>query len=172
MVNTAYAMGKISQESFDLCLNVGVCGAFDRSLTLGEVVLVNSDTLSELGAEDGEAFIAFEDMGLGGKNKFISNLSLKGLTQLKQVSGITVNTVHGNENHIAKTEKRLGAQVESMEGAAFLMACEAQGWPGCQIRAVSNYVERRNKAAWNMPLAIDKLNQFFIHLLNQYTAQP
>ena len=172
MVNTAYAMGTMAQRSFDLCLNAGVCGAFNRSLALGEVVLVQSDTLSELGAEDGENFIPFEKMGLGGKTVFVGGGNRLGLESLKQVSGITVNTVHGNERSIRETEMRTKAHVESMEGAAFLMACETRQWPAYQIRAVSNYVESRNKAAWEMPLAIEHLNQFLIHLLNQLTAQP
>ncbi|WP_431199504.1 hypothetical protein ACRQ5D_10000 [Mucilaginibacter sp. P25] len=39
--------------------------------------------------------------------------------------------------------------------------------PGMQIRAVSNYVEKRNREAWNIGLAIKNLNTFAIDLVNQ-----
>ena len=167
MVNTAYQLGALHSHSFDLLINAGVCGAFDRQIKLGEVLNIVSDRLSELGAEDGEAFIDFEHMGLGGPAEFVNQRPVSGLENLKKVSGITVNTVHGNEHSINTVLQRVKAQTESMEGAAFMMACAAQNSPYAQIRAVSNYVERRNKNAWNMPLAISNLNQYLIQLLDQ-----
>jgi futalosine hydrolase len=74
------------------------------------------------------------------------------------VTGVTVNTVHGHEPTIAALLERGHADVESMEGAALLYACLLQGVPCAQVRAVSNYVERRNRAAWKMGEAIDALN--------------
>jgi futalosine hydrolase len=35
-----------------------------------------------------------------------------------------------------------------------------------QLRALSNYVEPRNRAGWQVELAIDKLNQTIVELLN------
>ena len=37
-----------------------------------------------------------------------------------------------------------------MEGAAFMYACLIAGVPFAQVRAVSNRVERRNRAAWDL----------------------
>jgi len=48
--------------------------------------------------------------------------------------------------------------VESMEGAAFFMACEQFEIPCIQIRAISNKVEKRNTANWDLSLAIKNLN--------------
>ncbi|MBK7966755.1 MAG: hypothetical protein IPK10_16825 [Bacteroidetes bacterium] len=42
------------------------------------------------------------------------------------MTGASVNTVHGNAEHIAQFKKRSAAQVESMEGAAFSMPVQ---WP-------------------------------------------
>lgn len=44
-----------------------------------------------------------------------------------------------------------------MEGAAFFYACLSAGVPCAQVRAVSNYVERRNRAAWKLGDAIAAL---------------
>ena len=46
-----------------------------------------------------------------------------------------------------------------MEGAAFMYACLMHGVPFAQIRAVSNVVERRNRAAWKVQEAIDALGE-------------
>ena len=79
-------------------------------------------------------------------------------TNLQKVKGITVNTVHGNEESIAEIVNRLNPDVESMEGAAFFKVCKEFAVPCIQIRAISNNVEKRNKANWNMSLAIGNLN--------------
>jgi futalosine hydrolase len=60
---------------------------------------------------------------------------------------------------------RFEVQVESMEGAAFLYCCLTAGVRCAQVRAVSNRVERRNRAAWNLPLAIQALNETAIDIL-------
>jgi futalosine hydrolase len=40
--------------------------------------------------------------------------------------------------------------------------------PCIQIRAVSNYVEKRNRDGWNIGLAIKNLNTFAIEFLKLY----
>lgn len=168
MVNTAYFMGRHASNRYDLLVNAGVCGAFDRSLPLGTVVSVREDTLSELGAEDGENFIRYPEMGLGGTNVYTMNCRQlpKAVASLPAVNAITQNTVHGHEPNIQQTLARYAPQVESMEGAAFFRGCEALRGESLQLRAVSNYVERRDRSKWNLPLAISNLNQVLIQLLN------
>ena len=77
---------------------------------------------------------------------------------MKQVKSITVNTVHGNEKSIKNIVRRLNPDIENMEGAAVFKVCETFNIPCIQIRAISNYVEKRNKESWNIPLAIQNLN--------------
>ena len=45
-----------------------------------------------------------------------------------------------------------------MEGAAFFAGCKRLD-NFTQIRAVSNYVEKRDKSKWNISLAIENLNK-------------
>ena len=73
--------------------------------------------------------------------------------------------MHGNEASIQKLSNRVCAQIESMEGAAFFYACKQAGLPALQIRAVSNYVEKRNRDAWQIGLAVKNLNTFAVELL-------
>jgi futalosine hydrolase len=176
MVATAVWCGEqLCREPYDLALNLGVCGTFVQSLPLAGVVHVVSDLFAELGAEDGDRFLPLEEMGLLGPDDFpftggrIVNLAPPPnpvLEALPRVAGVTVNTVHGNEASIARLVERLHPDVESMEGAAFMYACRAHGVPFAQVRAVSNVVERRNRAAWKMPDAIARLGRTTLDILD------
>lgn len=172
MINTAWFMGKYGTDRYDYLINAGVCGAFSRTLAIGELVCVNSDTVSELGAEDDQSFIKYPDLDLGGINTYFPkiNRALKILSPLKEVKAITLNKVHGNENSIQKTQSLYSPDVESMEGAAFLRGCEGLHGHYFQLRTVSNYVEKRDKSKWDMPLAIGRLNTFLIQLINEIQA--
>ena len=177
MVATAARVSRaIAQTRYDLAINIGVCGAFDRALPLGAVVHVTSDRLSELGVEDGPAFVPADVIGLvpgdhapfaGGRLVNTAPPASAVLAALPRVSGITVNTVHGDDTSIAAVVDRYHPQVESMEGAAFMYACLVAGIPFAQIRAVSNYVERRNRAVWKMSEAIDALGRTVTSILGE-----
>jgi futalosine hydrolase len=158
----------LSRTSYDLAFNFGVCGSFDSSIAPGTVVHIVADRLAELGAEDGDAFLTLEELQLPGESNFTNqNPPLnRGLEQLATVTGITVNTVHGNDRTIASAARRFKPQVESMEGAAFMSACVIHNVPFAQVRAVSNLVERRNRAAWQMDEAIRNLGVAALRIIN------
>ena len=169
MVATAFALGRhLALNKYELAINLGIAGSFDRNITLGEVVEIVEDSLSELGAEDGEEFLTIESMGFG-ESVFHSTTSPSdyGNFDLKKCTAITVSTVHGHDASIKKLTARLQPQLESMEGAAFFYACKQAGIPCLQIRAVSNYVEKRNRDAWQIGLAIKNLNSFALDLLKE-----
>jgi len=52
-----------------------------------------------------------------------------------------------------------------MEGAAFMSACLASRIRFAQVRAVSNIVERRNRAAWRVPEALAALTQTTLRII-------
>jgi len=170
MVATAFSMGNIlATDKFDFALNAGIAGSFSTDIELGEVVIVNEDCFSELGAMDGDSFLPIEELGFG-KSIFTPLQSglLEGLYSThKGVRGITVNCVHGDDMEIASISERLNPAVETMEGAGFFYSCNQAGLPSAQLRSISNYVERRDKSRWNIPLAIEMLNR---RLINIYTA--
>jgi futalosine hydrolase len=153
MVNTSIQLTKeLLQHKYDLVINMGIAGSFNNVLNFGNVVEVVDDSFSELGFENGVEFEQFSDFELATK------YSVEGKTDLQKVKGITVNTVHGNEDSIAEIIDRLNPDVESMEGAAVFKVCQEFSIPCVQVRAISNKVEKRNKENWNMPLAIKNLN--------------
>ena len=167
MVATAYSLGKhLATNQYDLAINLGIAGSFDCNIALGEVVEITEDHFSEFGAEDDEAFITIDQLGFG-EGEFQSDYQLPASFKIKKVSAITVNTVHGNQANIERLTRRISPQLESMEGAAFFYACKQAGLPSMQIRAVSNYVEKRNRDAWQIGLAIKNLNTFVAELFTR-----
>ncbi len=170
MVATAYALGlELAKTQYDLAINLGIAGCFDRGIALGDLVEATHDTIAELGAQDDEAFLPIADMGFG-ESVFKASKPLSDIypdAGLKQATAITVNTVHGHKASIQKIQQRLNPQIESMEGAAFFYACREAGVPCMQIRAVSNYVEKRNRDAWQIGLAVKNLNTFAVELLER-----
>ena len=145
-----------------------MAGSFDRTFKLGEVVRVVEDIFSELGAEDGENILSLKEMGLSGTDILLNldETMNPHVNKFRKVRGITVNTVHGNEQSIETIQKRLHPQVETMEGAAFFYVCGKEGVSSLQLRAISNYVEKRNREAWDIPLALANLKTAVTDLLN------
>lgn len=172
---TYYITDTINKYPFDLCIQAGICGAFDRNILIGEILEITAEKNAQSGVEDDEIFIDTFELGLQNENEFpyskgwIENApkSFKILEKIKKVKAITVETVHGNEASIEKIKNKYNPSVESMEGSALFYCCSMKNIPFLQIRAVSNYVEKRNKANWNIPLAVENLNNFLIQLFNE-----
>jgi futalosine hydrolase len=175
MVTTAYALTKqLQSQTYDLAVQVGVGGAFDRNIPLGSLVFVTTDQYADLGAEDHDNYLDLFEMGLARKDDFpfaggrlINPLPVKKpQIALPHVSGLTVNMVSGNDRTIKYRTEKCHAQVESMEGAAFHEVCLREDQPFAQVRAISNYVTPRDKSQWKMKEAIINLNNWLIAFVN------
>lgn len=179
IATAAWCSRTFAAEHYDLALNVGLCGSFDASIAAPDVVHVTADRIAELGAEDGDDFLTIHQLKLLGENEFpfdgglLVNANpppLPPLAALRSVTGITVNTVHGNERTIAAVRDRYDPDVESMEGAAFMYASLIAGVPFAQVRAVSNAVVRRNRSAWKVDEAIRALGEESVRLLESISS--
>ena len=150
MVATAtWCAQALCRERYDLALNLGVCGSFDRSLTPGTVVHVVSDRLAELGAEDDETFLSIHEMHLLDENEppFVNGALVNQappvsatLANLPAVSGITVNTVHGRDQSIAAVTRAI--RTAGREHGRRGVHVRVPG-PGPAIRAGPRGLERR-----------------------------
>lgn len=170
MVSTAYSLTRqLSAADYDLVINIGLAGSFRKDIAIGTVLRIEEDYFSEIGAEDGENFLTLEEMNLKGETYIQNEIDFDSdmLNALPVFKGITVNTVHGNEISIEKIKQRLQPDVETMESAAFLWIGKKEKIPALQIRSISNYVERRNRAEWNIPLAIQNLHKIVSKILHQ-----
>ncbi len=166
-----YAM----RHNRDVYIDAGVAGSFNRDIKIGEVVQVISETYGDFGVEDGDEFKDFYDLGFLEKreDEFEHGL-LKpvgelihhaAISHLRKSSSLTVNKVHGKEETIAMIIKKYPADIENMEGLAFFNVLNELNKPCIEIRSVSNYVERRNKENWDLPLSVKSLNDELVGLL-------
>lgn len=174
-MQTAFGLSRFHEiKEIDLAINIGICGSYDRSIELGEVVNVTKDRFGDLGVE--EANMSFTDvyeLELVRGNKFpfsegwiLNDIKDKYMPLYSQVTGITVNKVNGSSQSIETISKKYNPQVESMEGAAFFYACKIMDVDCIQIRAVSNYVEPRNRDNWEIEKALENLNSSLTGYLN------
>lgn len=180
---TAFALGcEQSNHPYYLAIQAGIAGAIDRSLALGQLVRVSSDRFADLGAEDQNgSLIDLQELGFlpegtsspfhpNGTISSVDGKSQASLIDLPSVHGISVNKVHGSSVSIDRLRAKYpNAQIESMEGAAFFYACRMLGWPALQLRAISNYVEPRNKENWEIGRAVKRLNEGLISLLEAFS---
>ncbi|MFI5220455.1 MAG: futalosine hydrolase, partial [Bacteroidia bacterium] len=65
MPSTVYYLTKLlCKKKYDLVINAGICGSFNKNYPLGDVVNVVEDCFSDLGAEDDNRFIHISEMNL------------------------------------------------------------------------------------------------------------
>ena len=175
MLAASFALTKLAiEDKPDLIIQVGIAGTFDTTQPLGTVVVINEETIGDLGVEeDGKwkdlfdlkleksSYHPFEKRKL--PNQWLTKYNLLGL---HEVSGITVNEISTNQERIQKLMKKYNPTIESMEGAAVHYVARETNIPFIQIRAISNYIGERDKSNWQMKLAIDNLNQTLIQYVD------
>jgi len=167
----------LHNKKYQFVINIGIAGSLTDELAIGEVVSVVSDEFADLGIEKENEFLTLFDSGFMDSNDFPFEQGLlkasesNGLFDLKKVRGITTNKSHGRTASIAEIKSKFSAQVESMEGAVVFYVCCWFGVPSFQIRAISNFVEPRDSAKWNIPLALEKLNLAVLDVLKKLTVE-
>lgn len=170
-------MKRLAADKPDLIINIGIAGAINPNLQLGETVWITRDEFYQWGAEDQNGFINIFSLGfIDANQKPFSNGKIYGSivsdyfpsNRLKQVNGLTVQKTHGNQLSINELhESCTDIDVESMEGSAVFYVAVMLDIPVLQIRSISNYVEPRNRSNWKVIEAINSLN---FHLINTLRA--
>ncbi|MEP7264359.1 MAG: futalosine hydrolase [Bacteroidota bacterium] len=175
---SAFHLGRhLERNKYDLAINIGICGSFNKDIKPGTVIGVESDCFFDLGAEDDKEWLSIFQMGLLGYDQypFINGLLIPGETgyfqQLLKVKGITVNRATGNEDTIKRILDIYDAEVETMEGASFYYACLQHQLPAIQVRAVSNYIEKRNRDNWQMEIALTNLHETLSKTLSELNSR-
>ena len=154
-------------------INAGLAGTFEPDRELTSVVNVYRDTFGDIGVTNSDgSFSSVFDLELikpdeaPFKQGWLENKS-GAASFLPNVSGITVNATTGDAGRIKMLKEKFTPGVESMEGAAFAHACAVAGVEYLQLRALSNYVEPRNKLNWKIDKSIANLNEVLLELLNE-----
>lgn len=158
----------LSAKKYDFVLQAGICGSFDKTIPLGSLFRVESEQFGDLGAEDHHLFLDVFELGLLSPSAFpftegklpVPHSPLLDKIRLPAAPGITVHTVSGSDYTTEMRIEKYAPVLETMEGAALHYVCLMEGVPFAQVRAVSNYVEARNREAWNMEEAVSRLNDW------------
>jgi futalosine hydrolase len=179
LVFTAYHLAKtLIGQKYDLVLNMGIAGSFNKDIRIGEVVIVKQEEFCDLGIEGVNEYKTIFESGFIDKQTFpFRDGKLKAdrydneiIKHCKQVRSISSNTAHGKGKTINALIEKFNPDIESMEGAAFFYVCLMESVNFIQIRAISNYVETRNVKNWNIPLALENLAIFVIRLLDDLSS--
>ncbi|NJB85513.1 futalosine hydrolase [Lewinella marina] len=175
-MTTAFALGQILRPPLpQLAIQAGLAGAVDRSLELGTVVQVDRERLMDHGAEDRDgALLSPPDIGFPfsppfGDDGILRMVGSGPALPFPTVAGGTVSKATGSAASVSRLREQFPeVQVETMEGAAFFYAIRSRGVAGLQLRAISNYVEERNRAAWQIDTAVRNLNKALRKVLQPF----
>lgn len=156
---------RMQQIDYDLIIQAGIAGTFNKAAKPGEVVFVKQDTFGDIGMEEKENFVSIFNSGLADKNEFpftggwlINTQGMNMQMNLQAIKAITVNKVSDSELQKQQYINNFNADIESMEGAALHYICLQENIPFIQLRSISNIVGERNRDKWMMKEAIENLN--------------
>ena len=164
MVNAAWKLGQaLVQQTPARVIQFGVAGAYSPALDLLEVVEVSEETFGDLGAETDHGFFDLEAIGFPSiesplcYNTFIQPAPMH---LRKLVTGLTCNTIHGEQQRIEIQKQRWNKEIETMEGAVVFQLCLAHQIPFAEFRCISNFVEPRNPSRWKLKEAAQRMQEF------------
>jgi futalosine hydrolase len=173
---TFHLTNALRDKKYNRVINIGIAGSLTPELKIGEVVNVVSEEFADLGIEKRDEFLTLFDSGFMDANEFpfeqgiLKSSNTNGWLNLKKVKGITTNKSYGRESSITEIKGKFTAHIESMEGAAVFYICNWLGVDCYQIRAISNYVEPRDSAKWNIPLALENMTNSILDVLKKLSV--
>jgi len=174
IMETMYAlMDYISHRHPDGWIQAGIGGAFDPSLSMGQVYTIASEMLIGFGAEEQNGIIRDPfQLGWSDSDAFPFQAGLLPCSyhiksNLPSATGMTSFVSHGDASRIELMRKGKSAQIESMEGAPFFYISLLKKIPFLSFRSISNYVEPRDVSKWQIKPAIDQLNTSLVTWLEE-----
>ncbi|MFI7501459.1 futalosine hydrolase [Streptomyces sp. NPDC049687] len=159
---TAAALGG---APYALVVSAGIAGGFAPGAPVGSLVLADEITAADLGAETADGFLPVTELGFGTvTHRPPASLVREAATATGARTGtvLTVSTVTGTAARAAALRRRHPrALAEAMEGFGVAEAAAAHGAAVLEIRAVSNPVGPRDRAAWRIGDALTALTTAF-----------
>ena len=174
-VNTAQALTVALQEvDPELVLQIGIGGAYLSSgLDKGDLALATEENYGDLGVITPAGWSPADEIGipvLSADRDYYNTypvdptLVTKAQHILEQLGEcvvrgpfVTVQQCTGREDIGNELAARFNAICENMEGAAAAHICKLYEVPFLELRAISNRVEDRNKDAWDIPRAAQRV---------------
>ncbi|WP_066638798.1 futalosine hydrolase [Desulfolucanica intricata] len=159
-VNTAKVL-EASDYSLVVCAGIG--GGFFGRAEVGSLVVANEIVAADLGVETPEGFSSLEELDLGSNRipvdaslvNYVTEALLAAKLPVNTGPVLTVSTVTGTAESAAELAARIpGASAEGMEGYGVAFAAQNRGIPILELRAISNLVGPRDRAAWRIKEAL------------------
>lgn len=170
-----YSLTKhLNNHNYDLIFNAGIAGDLNNKFKIGEIVHVAKDTFGDLGSNmNGEFLTQFEKKWINENNfpykhGFLESNFIKSnfLNEIKSVKGITVNTISNKPEILRSRREKFNADIETMEGAAFMYVCLNENIECVQIRAISNKMIENELFKLDIENSVPKLNSFIVDFIN------
>ena len=166
---TAYSLMSYMKKKTDIdyIINIGIAGSFTTELSIGDSLLVGSDRFADLGFEQKNGFSSVWEAGLMDPSEFPfengiincdKNVHSVYKGDFRFVKGITVNSASGNNETIERLRSRYDPDIETMEVAAAIYIGAKEEIPVIALRTISNFIEPRNRDAWDIQSALSSLN--------------
>ncbi|MFD8015181.1 futalosine hydrolase [Streptomyces sp. NPDC058955] len=162
----ALTRAALAGEPYGLVVSAGIAGGLPGRAPLGSLVVSDAIVAADLGADTADGFVPVEDLGFGRSvhpvpagltGPVAAALAAAGLPHTTGAV-LTVSTVTGSAARAAELAARHpGAAAEAMEGFGVAEAAAAHGTAVLELRAVSNAVGPRDRAAWRIGDALDAL---------------
>lgn len=161
----ALAAARGTAAPYGLVVSAGIAGGFAPHAPVGSLVVADEITAADLGAETADGFVPVTELGFGTVSHRPPEALVReaaAATGARIGAVLTVSTVTGTAARAAALRARHpGALAEAMEGFGVAEAAVAQGLPVLEVRAVSNPVGPRDRAAWRIGDALTALTEGF-----------
>jgi futalosine hydrolase len=162
---TALTTAALQGAPYGLVVSAGIAGGFLPHAPVGSLVVADEITAADLGAETAEGFVPVTELGFGAVTHRPPAALVRAAvaaTGARAGAVLTVSTVTGTAARAtALRERHPTALAEAMEGFGVAEAAGAHGVPVLEIRAVSNPVGPRDRAAWRIGDALAALTEGF-----------
>ncbi|MFF4061032.1 futalosine hydrolase [Streptomyces sp. NPDC001668] len=162
---TALTTAALQGAPYGLVVSAGIAGGFLPHAPVGSLVVADEITAADLGAETADGFVPVTELGFGTvTHRPPEDLvrAAAAATGARAGAVLTVSTVTGTAARAAALrERHPTALAEAMEGFGVAEAAGAHGLPVLEVRAVSNPVGPRDRAAWRIGDALAALTEGF-----------
>ncbi|WP_436524508.1 futalosine hydrolase [Actinoplanes sp. HUAS TT8] len=145
----------LARRDYRAVISVGIAGGFPGRADVGATVLATRTIAADLGAESPDGFLPVEELGFGSSVLETDAALLKALVAAlpHAITGdvLTLSTVTGTAGTAARLATRFpDAVAEAMEGYGVAIAAAGAGVPFAELRAISNPIGPRDRAAWRL----------------------
>lgn len=167
---------------YALAINIGIAGSYDlEKFPVGSTALVEKEYFGDLGFMTASGFQTLFDSKTLDANLFpfkdgaLEMLPLpeffNGIaSSFRRATGVTVQTITGDDRTVRMLIDKYSPQIETMEGAGFFYVCLNENVKFLEFRSVSNKVGEEDTAKWDTPKALDSLKEAMKEFFRQFAS--